>query len=71
MPTQDTVSDEEIEMLRSMKLLILLGNIETKRKRRCLQTWSKFSKTRNDLLTINQVNMYKILQRAMAKYELS
>jgi len=62
---------EELNMLKNMKLLLLLNSSILKKKRQSWQKWMKFTQSRNDLLTVSQVTMYKTLQRIMNSHELS
>ena len=69
--TEPTLEVEEISILKTMKLLMILENADLKKSRKAWQQWIKFTKIRNDLLTVNQLNMYKVLQRMLYKFELA
>lgn len=69
--TQTTLDEEEFKTLRNMKLFLVVNSRFTTVKRRTWQRWTKFMKSRDDLMTVSQVTMFKTLQRVMYKHEIS
>lgn len=69
--TQTTLDSEEFETLRNLKLFLVVNSRFTTLKRKTWQKWTKFVKSRDDLMTVSQVTMFKTLQRVMYKHEVS
>ena len=67
--TLATIDDYESNLLKSMKLMLIIQQRNSRYLRISWQRWHKFLLTRDDLLTVEQSSMMKALQRVLKRHE--